>query len=140
LILVILKEKENLSKRNFLFKSTILEIYVYFVNFEFEFINIRNNKNVSLKLSNCRRVNCIVKYKNIEYYTVEEKNYFLTTISLFEDYLILFKLNLISIEICSLREIIFKKIKTQLNNSIIVYKMLQKITEYLKIIEQYSRI
>ena len=38
LIFVILKKKENLLKRDFLFESTILETYVYFVNFEFEFI------------------------------------------------------------------------------------------------------
>jgi len=112
LIFVILKKKENLLKRDFLFKLTILEIYVYFVNFDFEFINIRNNKNVSLKLSNCCCVNCIVKYKNKKYYVIEEKNYFFATIFFFEDYLILSKLNLISVEIRFLRKIIFKKIKT----------------------------
>jgi len=140
LIFVVFKKKKNLSKKNFLFESTILEIYVYFVNFEFEFINIQNNKNVSLKLSNCCRVSCIVKYKNKEYYAIEEKNYFLATISLFEDYSILFKLDLINVEICSSQEIIFKKIKIQLDNRIIVYKILQKITKYFKIIERYSRI
>jgi len=129
-----------LSKKDFLFESTISEIYVYFVNFEFEFINIRNNKNVSLKLSNCCRVNRIVKYKNKKYYTVEKKNYFLTTIFLFEDYFILFKLNLISAEIRFSRKIIFKKIETQLNNSIIVYEISEKIAKYLKIIKRYSRI
>jgi len=111
LIFVILKKKEDLLKRDFLFELTILEIYIYFVNFEFEFINIRNNKNISLKLSNCCRVNRIVKYKNKECYTIEKKNYFLITISFFEDYLILFKLNSINIEICFSREIIFEKIK-----------------------------
>jgi len=112
LIFVILKEKKDLLKRDFLFELTILKIYTYFVNFEFEFINIRNNKNVSLKLSNCCRINCIVKYKNKKCYAIKEKHYFLTTISFFEDYSILFKLNSISVEIRSLREIIFKKIKT----------------------------
>jgi len=73
LIFVILKRKKNLSKRDFLFESTILEIYIYFVNFEFEFINIRNNKNISLKLNNCCRVNYIIKYKNKECYAVEKK-------------------------------------------------------------------
>jgi len=46
LILVILKEKEDLLKKDFLFKSIMLKIYVYFVNSKFEFINIRNNKNI----------------------------------------------------------------------------------------------
>jgi len=87
----------------------MLETYVYFVNFKFEFINIRNNKNVFLKLSNCCRINRIVEYKNEKCYAIEKKNYFLATISLFKNYLILFKLNLINVEICFSREIIFKK-------------------------------
>jgi len=140
LISVILKEKEDLSKRDFLFESTISEIYVYFVNFGFEFINIRNDKNVSLKLNNCRRVSCIVEYKNEEYYAVEKKNHFLTTISLSEDYFILFKLDFMSAGIRFSRKIIFKKIEIQLNNSIIVYGISEKIAEYLKIIERHSRI
>jgi len=140
LIFIIFKKKKNLSKKDFLFESTILEIYIYFVNFEFEFINIRNNKNVFLKLNNCCCVNCIVKYKNKKYYAVEKKNYFLTTIFFFENYFILFKLNLIDVGICFSRKIIFKKIEIQLNNNIIVYRILQKITEYFKIIEQYLRI
>jgi len=83
LIFVILKEKENLLKKIFLFELTISKIYIYFVNFEFEFINIRNNKNVFLKLNNRCRVNRIVKYKNEKYYAIEKKNYFLTTIFFF---------------------------------------------------------
>jgi len=112
LIFVILKEKENLLKRNFLFKLTILKIYVYFVNFKFEFINIRNNKNVFLKLNNCCRISCIVKYKNKKCYAIEKKNYFFATISFFEDYFILSKLDFINVEIRSSRKTIFKKIKT----------------------------
>ncbi len=88
------------------------KIYVYFVNFEFEFINIRNNKSVSLKLDNCCCVNRIIKYKNKKYYIVKVENYFLTTISFFKNYLILSKLDSINVEICSSRKIIFKKIKT----------------------------
>jgi len=137
---VILKEKEDLSKRDFLFESTISKIYVYFVNFKFEFINIQNNKNVSLKLSNRCRVSRIVKYKNEECYAIKKKNYSLATISLFKDYFILFKLDFISVKIRSSRKIIFKKIKTQLDNNIIVYEISKKIAKYFKIIKRYSRI
>jgi len=111
LIFVILKKKKNLLEKDFLFESTISEIYIYFVNFKFEFINIQNNKNVSLKLSNRCRVNRIVKYKNKKCYTIEKKNYFLATISFFKNHFILFKLNFINIEIRFSRKIIFKKIK-----------------------------
>ena len=130
----------NLSKRDFLFESTISKIYIYFVNFDFEFINIQNNKNISLKLNNRHCINCIIEYKNEKCYAIKEKNYSLAIISLFKDYSILFKLDFIIIEIYFLRKIIFKKIETQLNNNIIIYKRSQKIAKYIKIIEQYSHI
>jgi len=41
LIPVILKEKEDLPERDFLFEPTIPEAYAHFVDSEFEFINIR---------------------------------------------------------------------------------------------------
>ena len=109
MIFVILKEKKDLLKRDFLFELIMSKTYVYFVNFKFEFINIRNNKNVSLKLSNCCRVSRIIKYKNKKCYAIEKKNYSLTTIFFFEDYFILFKLNFINVNIRFEKKLYLKK-------------------------------
>jgi len=51
-----------------------------------------------------------VKYKDKKYYIVKKKNYFFATIFLFEDYLILSKLNLAKIRFS--QKIILKKIET----------------------------
>ncbi len=87
------KKKNKLFEHNFLFELTIFEIYIYFINIDFQFINFRNNKEFLLKLNNCCYIKHIVEYKDKKYYIVKKKNYFLATIFLFEDYLILSKLD-----------------------------------------------
>ncbi len=98
-IAIILKEKNKLLKRNFLFKLIIFEAYTYFINANFYFINFRNNKEFSLKLNNCCCIKRIVEYENKKCYVIKKKNYFFATIFFFKDYLILSKLNLAKIRL-----------------------------------------
>jgi len=91
------KNKKKILKRNFFPKFIMFKTYTYFINANFYFINFRNNKKNLLKLNNCCRIKRIVKYKNKKCYIIKKKNYFFATIFLFEDYLILSKLNLAKI-------------------------------------------
>ena len=56
----------------------------------------------------------------------------------FEDYLILFKLNLAKIRFS--QKIILKKMKIQLKNDIIIYELLNEVSKYVKIINCHLRI
>ena len=77
IIKIIFKKKDKLFKRNFLFELTMSRVYIYFVNANFQFFNFRNNEKFFIELDCCRRVNCIVKYKDEKYYTIKNENYFL---------------------------------------------------------------
>ncbi len=98
-IAIIFFKKSKLFECNFLFEFIMLEAYAYFVNANFQFINFRNDKKISQKFNNRRRIKRIVKYKNEKCYIVKKKNYLLATISFFEDYSILFKLNFAKIRL-----------------------------------------
>jgi len=69
---------------------------------------------------------------------VKKKNYSLATNFFFEDYSILFKLNLAKIRFS--QKIILKKMKIQLKNDIIIYELLNEVSKYVKIINCHLRI
>ena len=79
-IAIILKEKNKFFKYKFFFKFIIFEIYIYFINTNFQFINFCNNKEFLLKLNNCCCIKYIIKYKNKKYYIVKKKKNFFATI------------------------------------------------------------
>lgn len=118
----------------------MFETYAHFVNAEIHFINVRNDKSVSLEIENRRRVNRIVKYEDEKCYSMKEENHSLVTISLFEKHSMLFKLDLMSVEICSSREIISKDMKIRLKNNIIIYELFDVVTRFVDVITRHLRI
>jgi len=72
---------------------------MYFVNINFQFNNFCNNKEILQKLNNCCYIKRIIEYKDKKCYIVKKKNYSFATIFLFEDYLILSKLNFAKIRL-----------------------------------------
>ena len=72
-----MKEKKSLSNRNFLFESKIRNIYFYFINIEFNFINVRNDNNSLFIIFRRYKINSIMKYKVEKAYFINLKNHFL---------------------------------------------------------------
>ena len=72
-IFVALKGKSNLSKRDFFFEFSIFEIYAHFVNARIHFVNVRNDKNISIYLFERQRVEIMVKYEVKKYYSIIRK-------------------------------------------------------------------
>ena len=78
IIIVFLKKKKFIIKSWFsFFESQIKDVYFYFINVEFNFVNVRNN-NVSLFIiSHYYKIDLIMKYEVEKVYFVNLTNHFL---------------------------------------------------------------
>ena len=80
IIFVTIKNKKFSNKKVF-FEFFLKKIYVYVININFNFVNIRNNKNISLIILSRKEFDVIIKCENFEIYFMIEKNHFLVFIS-----------------------------------------------------------
>ena len=120
IIFVTIKNK-NISNKIISFKFILKKTYVHVINANFNFVNVRNNENISLIMLSKRKLDVIIKCENFEIYFVIEKNQFfvfilkknLTKHSFFH------KLNSQSTRMQTTS--IDKFLKIKINNDIILY-------------------
>ena len=136
-IFVALKRKSSLSKRDFLFELSIFETYVHFVNADIHFVNVRNDKNISIYLFERQRVGIIVKYETKECYLVNSENHSLAFILVEISHSLLFKID--SRVIKSTREV-KKKLKIKMNNEITLYEKSKTIERLMKVVRRHLKI
>ena len=136
-ISIALKEKSRSLKRDFLFELSIFEIYAHVMNADIHFVNIWNDKNISIYLFERQRVEIIIKYETKEYYLVNSENHSLVFILVEILQSLLFKID--SRVIISTREI-KKELKIKINNEIILYEKSKTIDRFIEIVQRYSRI
>ena len=55
--------------------------YAHVINANFNFVNIRNNENISLTMLSRKKFDVIIKCENFEIYSMIEKNHFFVFIS-----------------------------------------------------------
>ena len=123
------------SKQHRLLRKSSI-IYTYLINTNFNFIIVRNNKILSLIIFRYYRVNSIIKYKAKEEYSINVKNYFLTTkVYLIKNFIIANFINLLNLKsiIKKIKVNLFLEIK--LFNEIIIYNK----SKYVKIIRYISK-
>lgn len=137
-ITVFVNDKSSLSKRDFIFKSELKNIYSHFVNFNVIFINVRNDKFKSTTVFKNQRLKRIVEYNLKENYFIKTNNYFLTVKihdQTIENFIRI--LNLTS-EISRLLTSFL--IETKLINNITIYEDQETMSHLHDTIKRYLRI
>ena len=129
-----------LLNRDFFFKPCLEEIYIYFIDFKVNFINIQNKKEVPLYISHYQRIGTIIKYKARESYFIEINNYLLAAKSCDNKALIIAEL----IRMFNLKPAIIRilnpLIETKLLSGITIYRNKKDIIAIRSIAKKYSRI
>lgn len=117
------------------------EIYIYFVDSMFDFVNIRNNIAFLFIISRYYRIGSVIEYKIKKSYSINMENYFLT-IKILSDkkfkiaeftILLIFKsiINKIIIDFC---------LEIKFFNKIIIYGKLEYIEIMRRISEKNPRV
>ena len=133
IVKVFLYNKKLLLNRDFLFELLINKIYTYLINTNFNFIIIRNNRILSLIISRYYRINSIIKYKAKKEYSINIKNYFLTTkIKLIKDLIITNFINLLNLKSIIEKIEVNSSLEIKLFNEIIIYDK----SKYVKVIKR----
>ena len=138
---VFLRDKKLLLNRNFLFKLSINEVYIYLINTNFNFIIMRNNRISSLIISRYYRVNLIIKYEAKEEYSVNVENYFLATkIDSIKNFIIANFINLLNFKFAIEKIEVNSSLEIKLLNKIIIYDKSKYVEIMRRISKKNSRI
>ena len=111
-------------------------VYSYFVNVEFNFVNVRNDNDSLFIISRYYKIDSIMKYETKKVYFVNLKNIFLIAKSFQERKSMFFKfLNLLNSKSALKKIKIYPILKIKLFNDITIYEK----QKYVKIIKNLTK-